>query len=54
MTTPGNLELFAEAKINLSGFCQEIDGEWVIDRAEHILDNRGYQTTIEAVISRVN
>ncbi len=54
VTIPGNPELFAEAKINLSGFCQEIDGEWVIERAEHILDNRGYQTMIEAVISRVN
>ncbi|UVW83391.1 phage late control D family protein [Wolbachia endosymbiont of Aedes albopictus] len=49
VTIPGNPELFAEAKINLLGFCQEIDGEWVIERAEHILDNRGYQTMIEAV-----
>lgn len=54
LTILGNPELFAEAKINLLGFCQEIDGEWVIERAEHILDNRGYQTTIEAAISRVN
>lgn len=54
VTIPGNPELFAEAKINLSGFCQEIDGEWVIERAEHILDNRGYQTTIEAAISRID
>jgi phage protein D len=51
VTIPGNPKLFAEAKINLSGFCQEIDGEWVISRAEHILDNRGYQTMVEAVIS---
>ncbi|GFR11866.1 phage tail tape measure protein [Trichonephila clavata] len=40
VTIPGNPELFAEAKINLSGFCQEVDGEWVIERVEHILDNR--------------
>ncbi|MGL9703146.1 phage late control D family protein [Wolbachia endosymbiont of Cimex lectularius] len=33
VTIPGNPKLFAEAKINLSGFCQEIDGEWVISRA---------------------
>lgn len=46
--------MFAEAKINLSKFCQEIDGEWVVERADYILDNRGYQTMIEAVISRVN
>ncbi|WP_265021284.1 phage late control D family protein [Wolbachia endosymbiont (group A) of Icerya purchasi] len=54
VTIPGNPELFAEAKINLSGFCQEIDGEWVIERAEHTLNNRGYQTMIEAVISRID
>lgn len=50
MTIPGNPELFAEARINLSGFCQEIDGEWVIERVEHILDNKGYRTVIEAAI----
>ncbi|MGL9762038.1 MAG: phage late control D family protein [Wolbachia sp.] len=33
VTIPGNPKLFAEAKINLSGFCQEIDSEWVISRA---------------------
>ncbi|APR97830.1 phage late control D family protein [Wolbachia endosymbiont of Folsomia candida] len=49
VTVPGNPALFAEAKISLSGFCQEIEGEWVINRAEHILDSKGYQTTIEAV-----
>lgn len=54
VTIPGNPELFAEAKINLLGFCQEVDGEWVIESAEHILDNRGYQTMIEAVISRID
>ncbi|WP_174515777.1 phage late control D family protein [Wolbachia endosymbiont of Cardiocondyla obscurior] len=52
VTIPGNPELFAEAKINLLGFCQEIDGEWVVERAEHILDNRGYQTMVEAMISK--
>lgn len=50
LTILGNPELFAEAKINLLGFCQEIEGEWVINRAEHILDNRGYRTMIEASI----
>ncbi len=54
ITIPGNPELFAEAKINLSGFCQEIDGEWVIERAEHTLNNMGYQTMIEGAMSRVN
>ncbi|WP_349966999.1 phage late control D family protein [Wolbachia endosymbiont of Armadillidium arcangelii] len=52
VTVPGNPELFAEAKISLSGFCQEIEGEWVISRAEHILNNRGYQTIVEAKVSK--
>jgi hypothetical protein len=54
ITIPGNPELFAEAKLNLVGFNQDIDGEWVIDRAGHILDSRGYQTTVEAARSKVN
>lgn len=49
VTVPGNPALFTEAKISLSGFCEEIEGEWVINRTEHILDSKGYQTTIEAV-----
>ncbi|WCR54453.1 MAG: hypothetical protein PG981_001475 [Wolbachia endosymbiont of Ctenocephalides orientis wCori] len=52
VTMAGNPKLFSEAKINLSGFCQEIEGEWVISRAEHTLDSRGYQTTVEAMISK--
>lgn len=54
VTVPGNPELCAEAKISLSGFCQEIEGEWVISKAEHILNSRGYQTTVEAMVSKVN
>ncbi|UJQ20787.1 phage tail protein [Wolbachia endosymbiont of Delia radicum] len=54
ITIPGNPKLFAEAKLNLVGFNQDIDGEWVIDRAGHILDSRGYQTTVEAARSKVN
>lgn len=50
MTIPGNPELFAEAKIELLGFCHEIEGEWIINKAEHILDSRGYQTMVEATI----
>ncbi|APR98627.1 contractile injection system protein, VgrG/Pvc8 family [Wolbachia endosymbiont of Folsomia candida] len=52
MTMPGNPRIFAEAKVNLIGFNQAVDGEWVINRAEHILDSKGYQTTIEAAISK--
>ncbi|WP_353277711.1 phage late control D family protein [Wolbachia endosymbiont (group A) of Agelastica alni] len=52
MTIPGNPELFAEAKLNLVGFNQDIDGEWVIDRAEHTLNSAGYLTTLSASLSK--
>lgn len=52
ITMPGNPELFAEAKLNLVGFHQDIDGEWVIDRAEHVIDSSGYRTTLSASISK--
>ncbi|MGL9779573.1 MAG: phage late control D family protein [Wolbachia sp.] len=54
MTIPGNPELFAEARINLSGFCQEIDGKWAIERVEHVLDSKGYRTMVEAEMNKVS
>ncbi|MDG7053675.1 MAG: phage tail protein, partial [Wolbachia endosymbiont of Alcedoecus sp.] len=54
ITIPGNPELCAEAKLNLVGFNQDIDSEWVIDKAGHTLDSKGYQTTIEAIINKFN
>ncbi len=54
VTVPGNPALFAEAKVSLSGFCHEVEGEWVINRAEHILNSKGYQTIIEATVSKVH
>jgi uncharacterized protein len=38
----------AEAKIYLSGFREGIPTEWIITRAEHVLDSSGYRTNIEA------
>ncbi|WP_253299819.1 contractile injection system protein, VgrG/Pvc8 family [Wolbachia endosymbiont of Chironomus riparius] len=52
ITMPGNPEVFAEAKLNLIGFHQDIDGEWVIDRAEHVLNSSGYHTMLSASISK--
>lgn len=52
ITVPGNPTLFAEAKISLSGFCQEIEGEWIISKAEHVLNSRGYQTMVDAMVNR--
>ncbi|WP_353269874.1 phage tail protein [Wolbachia endosymbiont (group A) of Myopa testacea] len=52
ITMPGNPELFAEAKLSLLEFHQDIDGEWIIDRAEHVLDGSGYRTALSASISK--
>ncbi|WP_264328550.1 contractile injection system protein, VgrG/Pvc8 family [Wolbachia endosymbiont (group A) of Andrena hattorfiana] len=52
ITMPGNPELFAEAKLSLLEFHQDIDGEWIIDRAEHLLDGSGYRTALSASISK--
>ncbi|OJH31510.1 Phage late control protein D (GPD) [Wolbachia endosymbiont of Armadillidium vulgare] len=51
MTIPGNPELCAEAKLNLVGFNQDIDREWVIDRVEHTLNSSGYRTALSASFS---
>lgn len=47
----GCAELMAEAKIYLVGFRKGIPTEWIITRAEHVLDRRGYRTNIEATYS---
>ncbi|NSX83800.1 phage tail protein [Wolbachia endosymbiont of Atemnus politus] len=52
ITIPGNPELCAEAKLNLVGFNQDIDGEWVIDKAGHTLNSSGYLTTLSASLSK--
>ncbi|WP_341810620.1 hypothetical protein [Wolbachia endosymbiont (group A) of Campoletis raptor] len=52
VTMPGNPELFAEAKINLSGFRKGVYGKWIINRAEHVIDNLGYRTILTAVMGK--
>ncbi|WP_341820858.1 phage tail protein [Wolbachia endosymbiont (group A) of Myopa testacea] len=54
ITMLGNPELFAEVKLSLLGFHQDIDGEWIIDRAEHVLDSSGYRTVLSASTLREN
>ncbi|WP_353277804.1 phage late control D family protein [Wolbachia endosymbiont (group A) of Agelastica alni] len=51
ITIPGNPELCAEAKLNLVGFNQDIDGEWIVNRAEHTLNSSGYSTALSASLS---
>ena len=48
LTLIGNSELMAEAKLELKGIRDRIDGEWLIQRVEHQFDNQGFVTRIEA------
>ncbi|KAB2978032.1 MULTISPECIES: contractile injection system protein, VgrG/Pvc8 family [unclassified Wolbachia] len=52
ITIPGNPELFAEAKLNLIAFNQAVDGEWIVNRAEHTLNSSGYLTMLSASLSK--
>ena len=44
----GNSDLMAEAKLELKGIRDRVDGEWLIQRVEHQFDNQGFVTRIEA------
>ncbi|WP_246038746.1 hypothetical protein [Wolbachia endosymbiont of Leptopilina clavipes] len=52
VTMPGNPQIFAEAKLNLIGFNQAVDGEWIVNRAEHTLNSSGYLTMLSASLSK--
>lgn len=54
ITMPGSPELFAEAKINLLGFHKGVYGEWIINKAEHVIDNLGYRTIITAAMGIID
>ncbi|WP_341815165.1 hypothetical protein [Wolbachia endosymbiont (group B) of Aricia artaxerxes] len=52
ITMPGNPQIFAEAKLNLIDFNQAVDGEWIVNRAEHTLNSSGYLTMLSASLSK--
>ncbi|WP_265045210.1 MULTISPECIES: contractile injection system protein, VgrG/Pvc8 family [unclassified Wolbachia] len=52
ITMPGNPQILAEAKLNLIGFNQAVDGEWIVNRAEHTLNGSGYLTMLSASLSK--
>jgi phage protein D len=41
-TVPGNPEIAAERKVIARGTREGVDGEWIVKRADHILDSAGY------------
>lgn len=48
LTLPGNTEASAERKINLSGFRQGVNGQWICRQVDHELNDSGFTTKIEA------
>jgi len=48
LTLIGNSDLMAEAKLELKGIRERVDGEWLIQRVEHQFDNQSFVTRIEA------
>lgn len=48
MTLRGNPLICAEMPIALAGFDELSDGEWIVTRAEHVLDGSGLITRLEA------
>jgi len=47
ITLPGRADVTAEGTLTLSGFRTGVDQQWLIKRAEHVLSNSGWVTTIE-------
>jgi len=50
LTLPGNVNASAERKVNLAGFRQGVDGQWVCRRVEHELGDTGFTTRIEGEV----
>lgn len=46
MTLGGNPLLMAETIVVCDGFRPELNGEWLVERAQHTLDDQGYRTSI--------
>ena len=46
-TLPGRPEVVAEAIATMQGFRDDVDGDWLIKRAEHYIGPDGYRTTID-------
>ncbi len=49
VTLPGNPAICAESKISLFGFHDLLDRTWVVVKATHKLNERGFTTELEAV-----
>lgn len=45
---PGRTDIAAETPLQLTGFSADFDGRWIVTRAQHVLDENGYQLSLEA------
>lgn len=52
ITLPGDTRFLAEGKLNLVNVRAGVDGEWIITRVEHTLDNSGYSCRLDAEIPK--
>lgn len=48
LTTVGSPDIIAEAPLTVTGIRPDVDGEWLISRVTHKIDNAGYQCDVEA------
>ncbi|WP_321392865.1 phage late control D family protein [Emcibacter sp.] len=46
LSMPGKPELAAEMILNLAGFRDGVDGEWVIKQVSHVIDRAGYRCNV--------
>lgn len=54
VTLPGRTDLRAETRLVMAGFRPGVDTSWVVNRAEHTLDQQGYVCTIDCEIPTSN
>jgi phage protein D len=50
LVVPGNANLAAEVKLQVSGLGEGIDGEWIVKSIEHTVSSSGWTTTIECCV----
>ncbi|WP_176475776.1 hypothetical protein [Halomonas salipaludis] len=48
LTLPGDPQLMAEGRLQLEGFREDADGEWLIEQVEHTLSEAGYRCRVKA------
>ncbi|MGE4169155.1 MAG: phage late control D family protein [Candidatus Margulisiibacteriota bacterium] len=54
LTLPGRTDIFAERRLVLTGFRDELSGEWKIKRVEHQIDQGGYSCSVTLAVNITN